>query len=241
METYGFSSYKNITSDLYNPLHNNNRIKVRKAKDVTKNILFHLFIQFQYTCYDVSKNYIVCGATSGSLYIFERDNCKFLQLIPSSNGVINHVAISPKEQYLAFTTKKKAISIHSIDWKSNRPIRFFTSCYHEMDITQIIWRQKECQIIFGDDKGQVFLVNLNHSMVRIFAKQFLKNYIKNNVTYFFQGRNSFFMSLHPILFLETPIVQICEFKHLLLVSNYTKCVLCNVESEEFKQVTIMIQ
>lgn len=44
------------------------------------------------------------------------------------------------------------------------------------------------------------------------------------------------LSIHPILFLESPVVQICVFDQLLLVSNYTKCILCNTETEEFKQI-----
>lgn len=44
------------------------------------------------------------------------------------------------------------------------------------------------------------------------------------------------ISIHPILFLESPVVQICDFDQLLLVSNYTKCILCNTETEEFKQI-----
>lgn len=44
------------------------------------------------------------------------------------------------------------------------------------------------------------------------------------------------MSIHPVLFLESPIVQICEHDHLLLVSNYNKCIICNTDTEEFKQV-----
>lgn len=54
---------------------------------------------------------------------------------------------------------------------------------------------------------------------------------------FLQGRNLTNISIHPILFLESPVVQICEFEQLLLVSNYTKCILCNTETEEFKQVS----
>lgn len=51
-----------------------------------------------------------------------------------------------------------------------------------------------------------------------------------------QGRNINNISIHPILFLESPVVQICDYDQLLLVSNYTKCILCNTETEEFKQI-----
>lgn len=53
---------------------------------------------------------------------------------------------------------------------------------------------------------------------------------------FLQGHNLINLSIYPILFLESAVVQICEYEQLLLVSNYTKCILCNTETEEFKQV-----
>lgn len=59
----------------------------------------------------------------------------------------------------------------------------------------------------------------------------------NNKCLIFQGRNLTNISIHPILFLESPIVEISDLDKLLLVSNYTKCILCNTESEEFKQVS----
>lgn len=52
----------------------------------------------------------------------------------------------------------------------------------------------------------------------------------------FQGRNLTHISIYPILFLEAPIVQIADFNQMLLVSNYEKCILGNMETEEFKQV-----
>lgn len=52
----------------------------------------------------------------------------------------------------------------------------------------------------------------------------------------FQGRNLSNISIHPILFLESAIVQISDCDQLLLVSNHTKCILCNTDTEEFKQI-----
>lgn len=51
-----------------------------------------------------------------------------------------------------------------------------------------------------------------------------------------QGRNLTNISIHPILFLESPVVQISDCDQLLLVSNYTKCILCNTDTEEFRQI-----
>lgn len=52
-----------------------------------------------------------------------------------------------------------------------------------------------------------------------------------------KGRNLTHISIHPILFLDSAIVQISDLDKLLLVSNYAKCILCNVDNEEFKQVS----
>lgn len=38
---------------------------------------------FQYTCFDVSPSFLVFGATSGGLYLFRREPCTFLQLLPN--------------------------------------------------------------------------------------------------------------------------------------------------------------
>ena len=38
---------------------------------------------FQYTCFSVSQNFLIFGATSGGLYVFRREPCIFLQLLPN--------------------------------------------------------------------------------------------------------------------------------------------------------------
>ncbi|XP_055307237.1 BLOC-2 complex member HPS5 homolog isoform X4 [Sitodiplosis mosellana] len=191
-ESYELCNLTELTLELKKPLYVTRRIN--------------------YTCYDVSKNYIVCGATSGSIYLFRRCPVSLLQLIPNLNGPIKLVAISPLEQYICFTTQRGAINVYILNFSTLQPI--ISSYYlHEMNITQIKWKQNENQIYFGDIKGNVFLVNLNN----------------------FLGKNSLNISVHPILFLESPIVQICEYEDLLLVSNFTKCILCNTITEEYKQ------
>ncbi|XP_055307235.1 BLOC-2 complex member HPS5 homolog isoform X2 [Sitodiplosis mosellana] len=192
-ESYELCNLTELTLELKKPLYVTRRIN--------------------YTCYDVSKNYIVCGATSGSIYLFRRCPVSLLQLIPNLNGPIKLVAISPLEQYICFTTQRGAINVYILNFSTLQPI--ISSYYlHEMNITQIKWKQNENQIYFGDIKGNVFLVNLNN----------------------FLGKNSLNISVHPILFLESPIVQICEYEDLLLVSNFTKCILCNTITEEYKQI-----
>lgn len=81
-------------------------------------------------------------------------------MIPSLEGALNHVVISPKEQYISFTTQRGIILNYTINLKAIQPVIYKTSCNSETNITQIIWRDNEHQLFFGDTKGQVFLINL---------------------------------------------------------------------------------
>lgn len=104
-----------------------------------------------------------------------RRPCKFLQLIPNLSGAINHVAISPQENYIAFTTHKGSIHIYVIDLTTVQPT-ILSSHYHEMNITQIQWKLNEKQLFLGDVKGNVYLVNLNLFLVsKIYLGQAPKN------------------------------------------------------------------
>lgn len=51
-------------------------------------IFLTICIGFQYTCFEVSQNFIILGASSGGLYMFRRKPCEFIQLLP--NKVSNH-------------------------------------------------------------------------------------------------------------------------------------------------------
>lgn len=49
-------------------------------------IMLYIFIFikcFQYTCFEVSQHFIIFGASSGGLYVFRRQPCEFVQLLPN--------------------------------------------------------------------------------------------------------------------------------------------------------------
>lgn len=144
----------------------------------------YLFCFIQYTCYDVSKNYIVCGATSGSLYIFRRHpSISLIQLIPNLNGPLTLVSVSPFEHFICFTTTQPIIkgkpssstfsstqpslNVYRINFETLQPI--ISSYYlHEVNITQIKWKRNENQLYFGDMNGNISLVNLNNFLVKYY-------------------------------------------------------------------------
>lgn len=88
------------------------------------------------TAIDVSRHFILLGANTGSVYIFERESAKFLQLL-SIDGMRDPVALlrfSPDEKYLALVNNKsKAIYVMEFALKIRRnekvrflvPLRFF--------------------------------------------------------------------------------------------------------------------
>ncbi|XP_030374886.1 Hermansky-Pudlak syndrome 5 protein homolog [Scaptodrosophila lebanonensis] len=173
--------------------------------------------RIKYTCFDISENFIIFGATSGSLYLFNRVG-KFLHLIPNKHGSISHLAISSNEKYVAFATQRSLICVYAVNLSaqiSPQVIVTHLSSDQSVQVSCIHWTQDEKQFYYGDTRGQVNLVLLS---------SFIGHSLLLN------------MSVHPLLFLESPIVQIDDFETLLLVSNCSKCILCNTEYEEYKQI-----
>lgn len=169
-----------------------------------------LFSVSQYTCCDASEKYLVFAATSGSLYIFNRDPCTFIKILPSKLGAISQIRISVHERLIAFSNVKGQIGI--VDLQAADP-QVITTQLDRSYVTCFYWENDE-KLILGDQKGHVSVINLGY----------------------FMGRNILNVTLRSILLLDSPIVQIDGADELLLISTYSKCVLCNTEVEEFKQI-----
>lgn len=164
----------------------------------------------QYTCCDASEKYLVFGATSGSVYVFNREPCTYLKHIPSKFGSISQIKISSQERLIAFSNVKGQIGI--VDVGASDP-QIITTQLEQSYVTCFYWENEE-RLICGDQKGHISVVNLGY----------------------FMGRNILNVTLRSILLLDSPVVQIVGLEELLLISTFSKCVLCNTEVEEFKQI-----
>ncbi|KAH8264515.1 hypothetical protein KR038_009376 [Drosophila bunnanda] len=194
-DAYCLTNFIDFSLSLSLPLKHHNRIK--------------------YTCFDISDNYIIFGASSGSLYLFNR-NGKFLHLIPNKHGAITSLSISANSKYVAFSTQRSLICVYAVNLSAQAtPQVIFTHLDQAVQVSCIQWTQDEKQFYYGDSRGQVSLVLLS---------SFIGHSLLLNMT------------VHPLLYLDSPIVQIDDFESLLLVSNCTKCILCNTEYEEYKQI-----
>lgn len=142
-----------------------------------------------------------------------------MHLIPNKHGPVTHLSISANNKYVAFATQRSLICVYAVNLSAQatpQVIVTHLSTDQSVQVSCIHWTPDEKQFYYGDTRGQVNLVLLSS----------------------FIGHSLLFnMSVHPLLYLDSPIVQIDDFESLLLVSNSTKCILCNTEYEEYKQVS----
>lgn len=111
---------------------------------------------------------MIFGATSGSLYLFNRCSGKFLQLIPNKHGPVTHLAISVNEKYVAFSTQRSMICVYAVNISAHTtPQVIFTNLSSDqtLQVTCIHWTQDEKQFYYGDTRGQVNLVLLSSFIV----------------------------------------------------------------------------
>ncbi|KAL0272851.1 UNVERIFIED_CONTAM: hypothetical protein PYX00_005675 [Menopon gallinae] len=181
-------------SPIFSPLKTTNRIK--------------------YTCFNVSNNFLVFGATSGGLYVFRREPCVFLQLLPNREGSITNLVISPDEKFIAFSTVKGIVSV--LERSSSHGAKHVVSSYEHQNaqVTSLQWNESNDELFVGDDKGKVSIVTVS----------------------LFPAKNMFQTPSFVLMQLDSKIVQMDYNSEMLLVSTLTKCYICDTGKELFRQV-----
>ncbi|XP_058450067.1 BLOC-2 complex member HPS5 homolog [Malaya genurostris] len=195
---YSLSQRTNLTQAINFPLRNTRRIK--------------------FTCFDVSEKYLVFGANSGSLYVYDRDTVSFLSIIPSQLGTISQLSISRNGKQVAIANLRGSIGIlldlENTGGSKEVLLTELGDGSNGAFVTCFCWGEDDREVYCGDSTGTVSLLQLA----------------------MFMGRNILNITLNPVLLLEYKIVQIDRYQDLLLVSTLSKCVLCNTAREEFKQI-----
>ncbi|CAK9809568.1 BLOC-2 complex member HPS5 homolog [Anthophora quadrimaculata] len=189
---YVLSEYEEINPLLYKPINSTQRIK--------------------YTCFNTSLNYIILGSTSGSIYLFSRKPCSFIQLIPLSQGPVSRVLISPDEKTVALTTTRGAVCLVAL---KPTPKLIATSAEHiHEQINCLCWNDNSSEVYVGDENGKISVMVLS-----IFT-----------VNSMFQAPACTLMNL------DSAVVQLCFSSPLLLVSTVTRCYICDTVQEQYKQI-----
>ncbi|CAB3359786.1 Hypothetical predicted protein [Cloeon dipterum] len=174
--------------------------------------------RIKYTCFGLSQKLLVFGATSGGLYIFRREPCTFLHLIPSKDGPINNVSISPDEKIVAYATSKGAVVMIEHNVLQSPPAaarRIQVSSEHlGAKVTAMQWNSKSDDLYIGDNTGKVSLLCVS----------------------VFTPKNIFQTASMQLMQLDSNIVQM-DFAHdLMIISTLTRCYLSDTEKEQYKQV-----
>lgn len=189
---YVLSEREEINSILYKPINSTQRIK--------------------YTCFNASASYIILGSTSGSVYLFSREPCSFLQIIPLSEGVVSRVAISPDEKTVALATTRGTVCLVSL--KSTPQLISVSTEHMYKQITCICWNNNSTDIYVGDAVGRVSVMVLS----------------------IFTVNGMFQTPACTLMNLDSSVVQLSFLSPLLLVSTLTRCYVCDTVREQYKQI-----
>ncbi|XP_033321077.2 WD40 repeat domain-containing protein pink [Megalopta genalis] len=189
---YVLSEYEEINSLLYKPINSTQRIK--------------------YTCFNVSPNYIILGSTSGSIYLFSRKPCSFLQLIPLSEGAVSRVLISPDEKIIALSTIRGAVCLVSL--KPTSKLIAVSSEHINEQINCLCWNDTSSEVYIGDWNGKISVMVLPT----------------------FKVNGMFQTSSCTLMDLDSAIVQLSFSSSLLLASTLTRCYICDTVQEHYKLV-----
>ena len=189
---YVLSEYEEINPLLYKPINSTQRIK--------------------YTCFNTSSSYIVLGSTSGSIYLFSRKPCSFIQLIPLSEGAVSRILISPDEKTIALTTNRGIVCLIAL--KSIPKLIAISTEHIHKQVNCLCWNDNSSEVYIGDGHGKVSVMALS-----IFT-----------VNGMFQAPTCTLMNL------DSSIVQLNFLSPLLLVSTLTRCYICDTIQEQYKQI-----
>ncbi|KAK4886797.1 hypothetical protein RN001_003068 [Aquatica leii] len=168
--------------------------------------------RIKFTCFDVSKTYIVFGATSGGLYVFNRHPHEFIKLIPSKEGSVVQVCISPDERHIGLSTSKGIVMIiQNCFMESNFHYETYSE-HRDNLVTAMKWYMDE--LFCGDNTGKITVVVLPSLLAKAI----------------------FQVTCATLMQLESSVVQIDVYLKFLLISTLTKTYICDTDKEQYRQI-----
>ncbi|XP_064115321.1 BLOC-2 complex member HPS5 homolog [Macrobrachium nipponense] len=65
-------------------------------------------------CFDLCPSLIVLGANSGTIYILDHDTLKLKHQIPTGNGSVVQLSISPDECHVAYALSNGSVEVFEV-------------------------------------------------------------------------------------------------------------------------------
>ncbi|RVE53023.1 hypothetical protein evm_002321 [Chilo suppressalis] len=170
--------------------------------------------RIKYTCFDVSKTFIAFGATSGGIYVFNRNPCEFIQLIPNKDGAITRLAISSDDKHIGFANGRGVVTVTACKQSLSGGHSTVTSKDHQNnEVTAMTWGDTS-MLFTGDDVGRISVLQLQG----------------------FIAKTMFQSSSQTIMNLDSRICQIDVKDSMLLVSTLTRSYICDTSQEQYRQI-----
>lgn len=130
-------------------------------------ILKSVSSRIKYTCLDVSASYLLFGANTGSLYIFEKKKYDLVRLISNVEirGPIKYVkfCVNDEDVIAVATTLIYVIKLNLHDRNLKERIIMKVGEHKEAEITQLVWNNEpnSMKLYSGDKLGYVYLTDMD--------------------------------------------------------------------------------
>lgn len=153
----------------------------------------------KYSCLDISKNYILLGANTGSFYFYERETLRFITLLSLKEirEPISLVKFNYQGNLIAISTIKATLCILEINLNQRKDKeKIIYKNFHKEEITCLQWDYEGNNLFFGDQIGNITMISFN------------KNRFRN---------------LEIIFKCDSSIVQLSFQDDILLASSLSRC------------------
>ena len=170
--------------------------------------------RLKYNCMAVSSNLICLGASTGSVYLYDRSSLKLIRFISNAISGIVIMRFSSDEKMLAAADNNGVIIVWDME-HYNAEVKIVREIvdYKLRQVTSMCWNEICNKLYVGDQLGLV----MGFSISRVKVANF--------------GRTS-----ETILKKGSMVVQMDFRQDLLLISTTTKAIICYVTRELFQQV-----
>lgn len=142
------------------------------------------YVRIKYTNFAINSKYLICGASSGGLYLFARhkNELKFLFTIPSNNGRITSIVFSKNNlELFAFGTSRgvfklillKLSSLDTLDKQQWQEI-YLGKGFTEHSINLIVFQDddiNEFRLFLADEGFNVYMISKMKTFSSIFKSE----------------------------------------------------------------------
>jgi WD40 repeat protein len=123
------------------------------------------------TYVETTNAFLLVGSTSGTVYLFSRDNLGFILMIPFKGGRVCNIAMTPDESQVAVASIRGKVSIYRIFLNNNlsRSVssnietfkHLFDVPHHiNNEITEMKWSPNGKFLFVGDSQGIISQIDV---------------------------------------------------------------------------------